>query len=129
MVDGMGAMAMPQPVGGNLVPVRHTSPSGGLAHNAKDGGRVQARAFIISLARDLLARAEDEVGVRGPFPECREDVPGTLWQQHVALLIALAAHDIELNPVCPAYDVTPAQVAELGDAQSGGVEHMQDGVI
>src|SRR5260221_14262833 len=111
MVDGMGTMAMPQPVGRNLVPVGHPGPLGGLAYNAKDGGRVQPRALIVSLARDLLARAEDEIRVRGPFPQCREDVPGTLRQQHVALLVALAAHNIELDPVCPPDNVTPAQVA------------------
>ena len=29
VIDGMGTMAMPQPVGGNLIPVRHASSFGG----------------------------------------------------------------------------------------------------
>jgi len=99
VIDGMGTVAMPQPVGGNLIPVRHASSFGGLSHNAKDGRCVQPRAFIVPLARDLLARPEDEVRVRSPFPDGREDVPGTLRQQHVALFVALAAHNIELDSV------------------------------
>ncbi len=42
VIDGMGTMAMPQPVGGNLIPVRHASSFGGLPHNAKDGRCVQS---------------------------------------------------------------------------------------
>ena len=110
MVDSVRPVTVPQPMGGYLVPVLHASPLCCLAHDTEDGRRVQPRALVVPLARDFLARAKDEVRVRGLFSYGRENVPGSLRQQHVALLVALAAHDVELNTFFPADDVAPSQV-------------------
>jgi hypothetical protein len=41
----------------------------------------------------------------------------------------VTGHDIELYTILAANDVTPAEIAQLGDAQAGSVERVEDRVI
>src|SRR2546421_7097922 len=106
-------MTVAQPVRGYLKPVRNASVLSRLAYNAEDGGRIEARPFIVALARDFLPRLEHKIIIRSALAYGRKHLPGGFWQEDVALLIALAAHDIELHAVRTPDDVTPAQIAQL----------------
>ena len=74
-IDGVRAMAMPEPVWRNLEPVQHTSMFSCLSYDAEDGGRVEARPLIMSLARDFLARLEYKIIIRCTLAYSRKDSP------------------------------------------------------
>jgi hypothetical protein len=47
----------------------------------------------------------------------------------VALLVSLAAHDVELYAFFSTNDVAPTEIAKLGDAQTSSIERMENSMV